>query len=915
MPRPVHSIGIDLGTTNCALAYLDPNDAAPTRVLAIEQETASGQIVTDPTLPSFLYRIVKKEVIDHPAPASALPGGWLVGRGARDQAANGDGRLVHSAKSWLASPGYPPDAPILPPDPTDLPESARLSPITASALLLRHLLEAYDRTFSSDPKDNALSKSNTPITITVPASFDATAQRATLEAATRAGLRAEQVTLLEEPLAAVYRCMEAKGGELPLAPGEHLLVIDLGGGTLDFSLLQCTPDSPADEPLRRVAVSDHILLGGDNIDLAAAHIFEALLLPDGGSLTGSAWDHLLAASRVAKERAFADDTHPGESLRVSIPGAGSGLFAAARTAEMPAAQLREILLEGFFPECPREARPEEARSALQEWGLPYAADFAVTRYLADFLRDLPRIDTILFNGGSLIPAILRDRLREQIGVWQNGYKPRNLHNPEPTLAVARGAALYGARHLRGVRTIASPTARALFLEVADAADGRRFLCILPAGTAPGQRVRTEIPGLKVRVNQRVRFRLLRADQGATPRAGDWHDAKAVGQNTCLHSVESEIPASKRSGSTAPQSLPAHIEATLNELGLLELVLIAESDSPLRCKLEFNLRDKASDEPHPTVADTELPPSAHTSANIRPPSLPLNFGIRIPRDATPNKLFKAWEAALGEDRHAWSLDRSRALADRLLENPPTKETPLATAETWLHAVGFTLRPGFGDAEDPRRLQAAWPHAEPLNSPRSRRALLIQSFLLWRRLAPGLPSDRQETLLSDSLPILAKQRAPAELIRLLGCLRKVPTADKEAALNHLLPQLLGAARSGKHVTAWAQALEDLLDRTPFATAAAHVAPPAMVETAFAALSKLDWREPTLRRVPELFLRAARLTDEPSLNLAPKTRRAIIAHLKKSGISATRLAPLEGFVPLPASERAALLGESLPPGLILS
>jgi molecular chaperone DnaK (HSP70) len=914
VPRPVHSIGIDLGTTNCALAYLDPNDPGPTRVLAVEQETVSAQIVSDTTLPSFLYRFAKAEDGDRPAPASALPAGWLVGCGARDQAANGDGRLVHSAKSWLASPGYPPDAPILPPDPTDLPESARLSPITASALLLRHLLEAYKRTFFGDNKDNALSLSELeiPVTITVPASFDAAAQRATLEAATRAGLRADQVTLLEEPLAAVYRCMEATGGELPLAPGEHLLVIDLGGGTLDFSLLQRASDSHAGEPLRRIAVSDHILLGGDNIDLAAAHVFEALLLPDGGSLTGSAWDHLLAAARVAKERAFAEETRADESLRVSIPGSGSGLFATARTAEIPAAQLREILLDGFFPECPREARPEEVRSALQEWGLPYAADFAVTRYLADFLRNLPRIDAVLFNGGSLIPAILRNRLREQIGAWQNGYTPQTLSNPEPTLAVARGAALYGARHLRDVRTIASPTARALLLEVADSAGGRRFLCILPAGTPPGERIRTELPGLKVRVNQRVRFRLLRADQNVAPQAGDWYDTNAPVPQTSLHSVESEIPVSKKSGSSTPQSLPAHIEAKVNELGLLELELIAESTPPVRCKLEFNLREKPAEESTPASTFTHTAPAAENSPIS---SLPQNFEIRIPRDATPNKLFKAWESALGEGRHAWSLDRSRALADKLLEKPPSKDTPLATAETWLHAIGFTLRPGFGHVEDPRRLEMVWPHAEPLDTPRSRRALLLQTVLLWRRLAPGLPSDRQEALLAASIPILAKQKATAEHIRLLGCLRKVPTASKEALLDHLLPQTLAAARSGTHVAALAQALGDLLDRTPFATAPEHTAPTVMVEATFAALSKLDWREPALRTLPELFLRAARITEEPSLNLPPKARRAIIARLKKAAVPPTRLAPLEAFVPLPASERAALLGESLPPGLLLS
>ncbi|MEO6785025.1 MAG: Hsp70 family protein, partial [Chthoniobacteraceae bacterium] len=410
MAHAKFSIGIDLGTTNCAMAF-ESLDGADTRtqVFAIPQWEKPGALSEFATLPSFLYLPAEHE-------AAELGGaGWVPGRFARKQAAELPGRVVHSAKSWLCHHSVDRNAPFLPWRSDALAVEQRISPVQASAILLQYLRAAWDAKFASDGAEFRFDAQE--ITITVPASFDAAAQRLTLDAARQAGFP-ENVRLIEEPQAAFYRWLEQHAGPDDFwkalhadgSGARHVVVVDIGGGTSDFSLFEITRQPGSAVPhIRRVAVSDHLLLGGDNIDLALAHRIQQGL-PAGTGLAPAQWNFLVAQCRDLKERCLAPSGADAEQFSVAVPGRGSGLLGGTLTARIARAEIDAILMDGFFPECAADAEPARDQSALREWALPYAADSAVTRYLAEFLRGRPRVDAVLFNGGTLYPTMLRQRL-------------------------------------------------------------------------------------------------------------------------------------------------------------------------------------------------------------------------------------------------------------------------------------------------------------------------------------------------------------------------------------------------------------------------------------------------------------------------------------------------------------------------
>src|ERR1700733_11504559 len=440
------SIGVDLGTTNSALAYVRLSGDAQPDVLAVAQWDSPTTLVETPTLPSFLY--LPEEALAAEL-RGRLPGteGWIAGRLARRRAGETPGRVVRSAKSWLCHHSADRSAPILPWGSEELAPAQKISPVRAAAFILNYLRGAWDSRFpqSGDAFDAQ------EITITVPASFDAAAQRLTLDAAEQAGYPGS-VRLLEEPQAAFYCWLEQHAAAEPLWQGldphiaeqRHVLIVDVGGGTSDFSLFELRPGASGAIPdIRRVAVSEHILLGGDNIDLALAVLLEPRLVLERGRMSGPQWDHLVASCRDMKEQALSGAGSAQEQYVVALAGRGSGLVAGAQTATLTRGEVEQLVMDGFFPLCGAHARPYRSQSGLRDWGLPYAADSAVTHHLADFLRDRPRVDAVLFNGGSLHAAVLRQRLLDQIAAWQGGGRPIELENAEPALAVARGAARFG----------------------------------------------------------------------------------------------------------------------------------------------------------------------------------------------------------------------------------------------------------------------------------------------------------------------------------------------------------------------------------------------------------------------------------------------------------------------------------------
>jgi molecular chaperone DnaK (HSP70) len=599
-------VGIDLGTTNSALAYVDTGageDARPT-LLPIPQVVQPGVVEDRPLLPSFLYL---------PGP-SELPGGSLklpwapnrdhaVGEFARQQGGLVPTRLVSSAKSWLCHSGVDRKAPILP---WKAPEGARrVSPLEASTLILKHLVEAWNARIAGERPENRLE--NQDVILTVPASFDAAARELTVEAARAAGLN--NVTLLEEPQAAFYAWIDASGDSWrkQVKVGDAVLVCDVGGGTTDLTLI-AVGEAEGQLALTRVAVGDHTLLGGDNMDLALAHTMAQQFAARNVKLDHGQMLMLWHSCRQAKEKLFGEANLA--SAPVTVLGRGSKVIGGTIKADLPRAELERVLVEGFFPRCPPDAVPARQRATgLQEIGLPYASDAAVTRHLAWFLHrhvaDLARKagnktierttpTRVLFNGGVFKAAPLRERVRDVLNEWgeAEGSGVKELPSADLDLAVARGAAYYGlVRRGRGVR-IRGGTARTYYVGVETSLPAvpwgpppLKALCVVPYGMEEGTEV--DVPGQEfgLVVGAPAEFRFL----SSTVRRGD-----SIG--TVVEEWEGEIEELNPLQTTleAPgsdgQIVPVHLHSKVTPVGTLELWCLSR-DGKQRWKLELNVRER------------------------------------------------------------------------------------------------------------------------------------------------------------------------------------------------------------------------------------------------------------------------------------------------------------------------------------
>jgi molecular chaperone DnaK (HSP70) len=904
-----YSIGIDLGTTNCALAWVPLNRSEPvTEVLEIAQRQSLTAVGSAACLPSFLYLPTDADRAAPGLAESLAEAGWIVGRFAREQAARLPGRTVHSAKSWFVCHGMDRTEPFLPWGSNELSAAERVSPVDASALLLGHLRDAWDRRFPGAPL------AEQRVTVTVPASFDALAQRLTLEAAARAGFP-PGVGLLEEPQAAFYRWLEAHEttGRLESQLGalrerpHHVLVIDVGGGTTDFSLFEIRLGKRRRlAEIRRLAVSDHVLLGGDNIDLALAHRIEPRLGAT-DSLSADQWAHLVARCRQAKEDLL--DAPETGACEILVPARGSRLFGAMLRATLTAEEVQALLLDGFYPECPREARPEQRPGALRELGLPYAADSAVTRHLAAFLADQPPVDAILCNGGSLQPDLVRSRLASLVRQWQPGHEIVLLDNPEPSLAVARGAARFGLLAQQQARRIQAGAARSLYLEAATTEEGgRKLLCVLPSGTPPDTETTVDLPGLKLRTGRPVQFGVRTSAHRPKDRVGDVLslDAPGLATLTPLHTVI-------RPRDGGRDERPVRLAARLNALGWVQVACVDASDPGQRWPLEFDLHEQPeTGEPAARpVLDPGVPESQRKLAEER-----LRDLFHRPYDRrdpiSPTRLTQSLEKRLGLPKGEWNAALLRGLWPALHACFADRERSYEHEETWVSLAGLLLRPGYGVRWDETRMDQLWEfHEDGFWYPG--KAMQVNADILWRRVAGGLDAARQIVLFDHAVSRIreAPKKPSPEAIRLTGSLERVDPERKIALVRLLLERL--AAPDG-YPEPCLVALGRLLGRMPLYGSADTVVPPDLVAEAFQALKDRDWKRPEWAEAQTLFLRAARIVEDRSLDLPRSLRHAILDELRRCGLPGPRLAPLEHHVPLQASERVSLFGESLPAGLVL-
>ena len=583
-----YSVGIDLGTTNSAVAEVDlaiepagPGEPLPAPIpLEIPQMVARQEMAARQLLPSFIYL---------PPPHEEL-GESIVGTYARERGGQVPGRLVSSSKSWLSHPGVDRRSQLLPVG-ADA-STPRISPLDAAARILGQIRAGWEEAHAHE----GLSLGDQAVTLTVPASFDAVARELTVQAAAQAGLA--NLTLLEEPQAALYAWVETAGDEWRkhVRPGDVILVVDVGGGTSDFSLISVGEDEGR-LALTRLAVGDHILLGGDNVDLALAHVVSEKLRSQGTKLDSWQFAALAHACRNAKEIG---------TTSLSIPGRGSGLVGGTIRAEISKEELRRTV-DAFFPDVDVAAAPAtQRRTGLTTLGLPYAQDPAVTRHLAAFLRrgsgTLARRPgatflhptAILFNGGVFKDASLQEGVASLVDRWvraEGGAPLKLLRSASLDLAVALGASYSGlARRGRGIR-IRGGTARAYYVGVEAAtpavpgfAPPVRAVCLAPFGMEEGSTV--DLPQLEVGavVGETASFRFF----ASSARRDDAPGAvvEAVDDLEELPPIETTLPAADGS---AGEVLPVHLRSHVTEVGTLELHLV--SPAGRAWKLEFSVRQE------------------------------------------------------------------------------------------------------------------------------------------------------------------------------------------------------------------------------------------------------------------------------------------------------------------------------------
>ncbi len=909
-----------------AYADLKAAGAADIHQFPIEQLIAPGAVAARPLLPSVRYHPAEGELaaadiqlpwaFDDPGEVAHV----VLGELARERGARVPGRLVASAKSWLSHAGVDRTAPVLPWGAEA--DIAKVSPLAASAGTLAHIRAAWNQHFPHQPLERQ------ELVLTVPASFDEAARTLTVDAARLAGL--PELRLVEEPQAACYDWLHRHRDDVAAILGESrlLLVCDVGGGTTDLTLIQIEPGEK--EPrLTRIGVGEHLMLGGDNMDLTLARTVETRL--GGGRLSAGELSQLWQQCRSAKERLLAPDA--SERVTVTVLGGGGRLIGGARSAELSRDEVRALLVDGFLPLAGADERPQGRRAAVVEFGLPYAADPAISRHLAAFLarhadaarralverapHDRPSMpDAVLLNGGVFHGAALSERLLELLAGWRGGALLR-LDNPEPELAVARGAVAYGlARRGRGLK-IGGGSARSYFLVV----DGgtracKQGVCLLPRGAEEGQEIRLDRT-FSLRLGAPVQFHLMSSTGDAIFAPGELA-ALGAGEFLPLPPVVTLIESEAGAG-----EVPVQLSAQLTEVGTLELDCIAvESSSPAslpagegsagqkRWRLAFQLRGDN------VAALARLHPRFPEAAA----RIERFYGSRA-TDVEPKEikgLRADLERLLGR-RETWETPLLRELFGVLWAGARRRRRSADHERLWFSLAGFCLRPGFGYPLDDWRVGQLWALYEQGVQHHRDAQVRAEWWTLWRRVAGGLDAAAQlrlsEDLLVDLRPLggkAAKDSRPSgteDMARLAGVLERLPAARKLELGELLLARL---ARKGESPQLW-WAVGRLATRVPVYGSAHDVVPTATAAVWLERVLALDWKAVAPAAFAATLL--ARLSGDRQRDLDDSTRARVVQRLRAARAPAAWLRMVEEVVELDEADAGRVFGEALPPGLRLA
>ncbi|BDU36960.1 Hsp70 family protein [Vibrio nigripulchritudo] len=932
MASPRFLVGIDLGTTNTVVAFCEITDnleQSEVNLFDIDQLIGPGEVVRKPLLPSFRYHPAEGQIALsdltlpwEPQPVEGDVPNTIVGEWARELGAKVEGRQVSSAKSWLSHQAVDRRSEILPW--AGASDVEKVSPLIASASYLNHIRQSWNHRNPGNKLEDQ------DVVVTVPASFDETARKLTLEAAELAGLK--KIVLLEEPQAVCYdwyaRHQKTASEELKHLP--LILVCDVGGGTTDLSLIEAKFES--DElSLDRIGVGEHLMLGGDNLDLALAHLAEQRFNQT-KKLNAASLTKLIQQTRKAKENLLSADAP--EDVKITMLGSGSKLLGGTKSVQLSKQEVHQIALDGFFPLSDFSQTPDKRRSAVVEFGLPYVADPAVSKHVAEFLtqhqqvshaalnsedKDQPAIPVgLLLNGGVFNSELVTERITQLLENWK-GSPVTVLDNPHPDWSVALGAVAFGKARRGAQLKIGGGAARSYFLHLQEKNKMGKALCLLAKGTEEGHEIRLSGRRFSLTLGEPVRFNLLTSTQDS------------LGNNTAIQNgVMAEIDPdlfkplppyiSTLEGDGAElhanqkERVEVQLACQLTEVGTLKMECVSTEDESKRWELEFEVRNQQAEEQEEAKLNPRLNECKELITRI------YSANKKSADSKEIKTLPKDLEKKLGK-REEWDFPTLRQLFDAFSQGRKRRRRSEQHEKNWLRLAGFTLRPGFGDATDSWRVEQIWSLYQQGIQFKNHQGW-TDWWVFWRRVAGGLNQEQQETILADIAKYLhpgamknpqsaraAQDMGYESMVRLSASLENLDVEDKVLLSTWYLSKAINHTQF-EQAHWWA--LGRLASRTPLYGSQHNVVPREQVEQWLPKLLDLDWHKEPM--IPFAVVMMCRKTGDRLFDVSDDYREQVLEKLKQSKVPDSWVSLVEEVKELSQSESKRVFGDALPSGLTL-
>ncbi|WP_390339041.1 Hsp70 family protein [Vibrio harveyi] len=933
MASPRFLVGIDLGTTNTVVAYCEITDnleQSEVSLFDIDQLIGPGEVVRKPLLPSFRYHPAVGQISPSDLtlpwenePVSGDISNVIVGEWARELGAKVEGRQVSSAKSWLSHQAVDRSSDILPW--AGAQDVDKVSPVIASASYLNHIRQAWNYRHPSNKLEDQ------DVVVTVPASFDETARKLTLEAAQLAGLK--KIVLLEEPQAVCYdwyaRHQQTAADELKELP--LILVCDVGGGTTDLSLIEASFSSQNELALDRIGVGEHLMLGGDNLDLALAHLAESRF-NQSKKLTAASLTKLIQQTRKAKENLLSASAP--EEVKITMLGSGSKLLGGTKSIGLSKQEVHQIALDGFFPLSDFSEVPDKRRSAVVEFGLPYVADPAVSKHVAEFLTQHQQVSRaalgieddkqnaipvgLLLNGGVFNSELVTERVTTLLSDWR-GAPVTVLDNPHPDWSVALGAVAFGKARRGAQLKIGGGAARSYFLHLQEKNKMGKALCLLAKGTEEGHEIRLSGRRFSLTLGEPVRFNLLTSTHDTLTNNTAIQNGVMVDVDpdlftplppyiTTLEGEGAELQANQK------ERVEVQLACQLTEVGTLKMECVSAEDDSKRWELEFEVRNKQTDDSEQVKLHPKLNECKELIAR-------LYSGNKKSAESKEIKtLAKDLEKKLGK-RDEWDFTTLRQLFDTFAQGRKRRRRSEQHEKNWLRLAGFALRPGFGDPTDSWRIEQVWGLYQQ-NIQFKNHQGWTDWWVFWRRIAGGLSQEQQETILADIAKYLhpgamknpqsakaAQDMGYESMVRLAASLEHLEVEDKVLLATWFLSK---AINHNQFEQAHWWAMGRLASRTPLYGSQHNVIPREQAEQWLPKLLEQNWQKEPMIAFAAVMI--CRKTGDRLFDISDDYREQVLTKLKQSKVPESWVSLVEEVKELSESESKRIFGDALPSGLTL-